>query len=209
MTRWIALSILLIAAVLVLTVSPATAATRLPMGVINTSPWVYAALPNQMGMDDMPLHNLTESGIPFYIGSAIYPPLYESNPDIIPWEIWIFFAAVAFLGVFGSFAYPKPEGQMVASILGLMAAAYDFILSSMIGFTSVTSNPGAMTLNIDQAAVGVMVNIVQPVYTVYNPPWLWVLLLLLVFAAIFGFLNATYNIITRVNGEKLAGRVRR
>lgn len=175
--------------------NPVAAATHLPLGVPNTSPWVYAALPNQHGMDDLLLHNLSEGAVPLYIGNIVYPPIYESNADVIPWEIWAIFFVTGVLGAFAAFAFPKPEGQVVASIVGMAFSSYAFVLSSMIGVVNIASNPGAMTVYVDQAITGVMINVVQPVYTVYNPPWLWVLILIMVFISIFGFFNACYNVI--------------
>ncbi len=190
---------LVVLGILALTmVSPALAANHLPLGVPNTSPWVYAALPNQHGMDDLELHNLSEGQVPLYIGNIEYPPLYESNSDVIPWQIWLVFVVLGVLGVFAAFVYPLPEGQVVGAIFGLMFSGYSFVLSAMIGFVDVSANPGWMPITVDQQAAAVMVNVIQPVYTVYNPPWLWVLVFGLVMFSIFGLLNAGYNMVTKI-----------
>jgi len=167
-----------------------------PQGV-NTSPWVYAALPNQHGMDDLPVFNLSFVGADLAIGNIEFPPIYEANSDVIPWEIWILFLVIGVLGAFGAFVYSKPEGQVIAGIFGLTFSGYAFILSSMIGVQDIATNPQMWEVTVGQTLYWVMPLVVQPVYTVYNPPWLWTFMLALVFAGIAGFANGVYNLVMK------------
>ena len=191
-------SILILTILMLTIILPVSAATHLPLGVPNTSPWVYAALPNQQGMDDLPVFNLTYLGkVNLAIGNIEYPPIYESNADVIPWQIWFIFVVIGVLGAVAAFAYPVPEGQVVASLFGMMFSGYAFILSSMIGFQNIASNPQTWTIEMGQVTSHVMPTVIQPVYTVYNPPWLWVIMLVPVFCSIAGLANGVYNLVMK------------
>ena len=194
---------------LLLFVAPAAAQSHLLLGVPNTSPVVYAALPNQHGMDDMTsLWNLSFTSANVSIGNVLYPPIFESNSTVIPWEIWIIFVIIGVIGVFGAFVYPLPEGQMISAIVGAAFSGYSYVLSAMIGFIHITNNPQGMALSTGGSEVWgiMMVNVVQPVYTVYSPPYLWVIMLILVFASIFGIINAMYNITMKGIGDARKNR---
>ena len=180
-------------------VVPAAAQVHLPLGAPNTTEW-NTTLPFEHGMDNLTVVNLTALGkINLAIGNIIYPPVYESNQAIIPWEIWIIFVIVGVLGVFAAFAYPRPEGQMIGALIGLMFSAYAFLLSALIGFENIAVNPqylGAITMG--QNEYWAMPMVIQPTYTVYNPPWLWAIILVLVFMATLGVFNAAYNLFMKV-----------
>ena len=188
-------AIILITILALTIVSPAAAVDYLTLGVPNTG---AHGLPNQHGMNNMTsLYNASFTGANVSIGNIIYPPIYEKNDTVIPWEIWLVFLSIGVVGVFGSFVYPTPEGQLIASILGIAFSSYAFILSAMIGWAHNVYNPQGMALTMTGSDTWgiLMVNVIQPVYTVYSPPGLWAIMLALVFAAIFGMINATYNFI--------------
>lgn len=178
------------------------AATYLPIGEPVTSPWVKAAIPNQHGMDNVTVQNISGADDHLYVGNIVYPPIYESNSEVVPWELWVLFLVIAVLGVFCAFAYPVPEGQVIAAVLGIAFSGYSFVTSAMIGFLDTMANPGVQEIFSQTNYSAVMVNIIQPVYTVYNPPWLWPILLVLVFAAILGLFNAVYNLIMKIKEPK-------
>ena len=190
--NWKIFIVLLFALIII---SPVAAQVHLPLGAPNTTEW-NTTLPFEHGMDNLTVTSLTYLGkINLAVGNIVYPPVYESNYAIIPWEIWIVFVIIGVLGVFAAFAYPLPEGQIIGALIGTACSAYAFLLSALIGFKDIAINPqylGVITMG--QNEYWAMPMVIQPTYTVYNPPWLWAIILVLVFMGILGIFNGVYNL---------------
>ena len=203
----------LILAILVLTIfllsSPAAALdqTHLPQGHIYTS---YLDFPNQMGLDNVSIGNLTEAQQVnlwnLSVGNVQYPPIYEVNFHIIPFEIWIGFLiiAIAFLTVSVTIT-ARPDGQVILACIAALLSGYDWVTCSFIGFYDLASNPAVVTPNAQGINTTLMLNVLQPSYMVYAAPFMWVVGFGIFIISILAILMAGFNLIiesARVKGMR-------
>lgn len=193
--------IIFLTALALMMVSPVVAVTKLPGGVPNTSP-AARTFPNQHGIDNLTLHNLTETNATLYIGNIEYPPIFETNPEIIPWQIWLAFMILGTLMTFAAWAYPAPEGQIISSVLGMLFTGYSYVLAAFIGFGEILANPQYQLITNQEQVVGLFVNIIQPAYTIYNPPWLWIVPFAMFFFSLFGLFSGVFNLVKKNAGKE-------
>ena len=165
--------IFLIVALIFLIASPVVADS---VGIPDTDP--NAAFPNQYGLDNVTVKNISQTEWNnVSVGNLVYPPIYEKNSDVIPFEIWLVFLVLGFVFLGTAVALPVPQVRSITAAVALGFFSYDYILSSLIGWTDLAWNSQALQI------VGTnytTFTIAQPVITIYAPPYLWAFVLLLV-----------------------------
>lgn len=202
--------LIVLALLCALIISPSAAAELLPLGAPNTTGGAVTGLPNQFGFTNVSIGNLSIYSMNFTFGSVQYPPLYTANPDVVPWELWIVFLLLGAGGAFASFKIKReePAAQIVSATIGMIFSAFAFIWAGLIGFSTVASNTQGFLLSAQPSYVtsgavdyALMLNTIQPVYTVYSPPYLWAALLAIFFVAFGGFINGIYNQMMKTTEE--------
>jgi hypothetical protein len=162
--------IVLIAALILFIVSPALADT-----IPNTDP--NLTMPNQWGFDNVVVNNISQTELNnITVGNLVYPPIYEKNAVVIPFEIWLVFLILGFVFLGSSVAIPVPQQRAISAAVALGFFGYDYVLSPLIGWTDLAWNSQALQLIGSNYTV---FTIAQPVITIYSPPYLWAFLLLL------------------------------
>ena len=194
---------------LVILAAPAAAIEKLPLGSPDTNPAVHAALPNEHGLDNATVSNLSQFGLDnnLSVGNIVYPPLFTQNAAVVPKEIWIVLLALGAVGILGAFTIPRADAQVISALLGLGLSGYSLVLSAMIGYGATLANAQGWDVTWNGNLYHVIATVIQPVYTVYNPPALWAICLVMVFLAIAGLANGVYNLVmgNLGNGKRNGG----
>lgn len=164
--------LLFVLALIFLIASPAAADS---LGIPNTNP--NFALENQWGLDNVTVKNISQTEWNnVSVGNLVYPPIYEKNSVVIPFEIWLVFLILGFVFLGTAVSIPVPPIRAITAVVALGFFGYDYILSSLIGWTDLAWNSQALQI------IGTnytTFTIAQPVITIYAPPYLWVFLLFL------------------------------
>jgi hypothetical protein len=133
--------------------------------------------PNQYGFDDIVFSNITQSDWQnTSVGNVVYPPIYEHQSDIIPWEIWVGLIILGSVFLLAAILLPLADPKAVLAAMAAGCFGFDFVLSSLIGWIDLAWNAQALQLSGLNYTTFI---IAQPVITIYAPPHLWAILLFL------------------------------
>ena len=199
---------LLILLLLVTLILPAAATdpVHLDAGLFCTT---YRTFPNQMGFDNATIYNLTQfttnASWNLSAGSLMYPPVYETNTIVVPWEIWILILAIGIVSLLFSFEMPTSDGKLPLAVLSMAFISFSYILSPFIGQTDLAVNP--QLIQPWSAGPYMLVTVAQPTITIYSPPYLWVFMLIMLALSIAGIASGVWSLFAE--GVKPIRRVER
>lgn len=153
--------------------------------------------PNQNEFDDVVFSNISQSDWQnTSVGNVVYPPIYEHQATIIPWEIWVGLIVAGSMMLLAAIVLPIADPKAVLAAMAFGCFGFDFVLSSLIGWIDLAWN--AQALQIFGLNYTTFI-IAQPVITIYAPPHMWGILLFLMLTSalvvlwgvLLGFKEAT------------------